>query len=94
LNLHGICRKFPIFAPPPPWLSGSYHARYQYHNIFAPLVKLEADYDKKMKESQSQDNVTVRQWDIGLNKKRVCRGAWARVTIARLRHPALQTIGT
>ncbi|GJN32352.1 hypothetical protein PR202_gb20855 [Eleusine coracana subsp. coracana] len=43
---------------------------FQYQNVFAPLIKLEADYDKMMKESQSKDNVTVR-WDIGLNKKRV-----------------------
>ncbi|GAU48086.1 hypothetical protein TSUD_81450 [Trifolium subterraneum] len=35
-----------------------------------PLIKLEADYDKMMKESQSKDNITIR-WDIGLNKKRV-----------------------
>jgi regulator of nonsense transcripts 1 len=33
-------------------------------------VKLEADFDKIMKESQSKDNITVR-WDVGLNKKRV-----------------------
>jgi regulator of nonsense transcripts 1 len=31
-------------------------------------VKLEADYDKKLKESQTQDNIEVR-WDVGLNKK-------------------------
>ncbi|RAL50676.1 hypothetical protein DM860_015823 [Cuscuta australis] len=47
-----------------------YEDAYQYQNIFAPLIKLEADYDKMMKESQSKDNVTVR-WDIGLNKKRI-----------------------
>eukprot|EP01018_Ginkgo_biloba_P005409 Gb_22830 [translate_table: standard] len=47
-----------------------YEDAYQYQNVFAPLVKLEADYDKMMKESQSKDNVTVR-WDIGLNKKRI-----------------------
>ncbi|PHT39760.1 Regulator of nonsense transcripts 1 [Capsicum baccatum] len=47
-----------------------YEDAYQYQNIFAPLIKLEADYDKMMKESQSKDNLTVR-WDIGLNKKRV-----------------------
>ena len=41
---------------------------YQYQNIFGPLVKLEADYDKKLKESQTQDNIEVR-WDVGLNKK-------------------------
>ncbi|XP_060207506.1 regulator of nonsense transcripts 1 homolog [Lycium barbarum] len=47
-----------------------YEDAYQYQNIFAPLIKLEADYDKMMKESQSKDNLTVR-WDVGLNKKRV-----------------------
>ena len=35
-----------------------------------PLVKLEADYDRQMKEQQTQENVTVR-WDMGLNKKRI-----------------------
>ena len=29
---------------------------------------MEADYDRKLKESQSQDNITVR-WDRGLNKR-------------------------
>ena len=33
-------------------------------------MKLEADYDKKLKESQTQDNITVR-WDTGLNHKRI-----------------------
>jgi hypothetical protein len=33
-------------------------------------VKLEADYDRSMKESQSRDNITVR-WDIALNRKRL-----------------------
>ena len=33
-------------------------------------MKLEADYDKKLKESQTQDNIVVR-WDVGLNKKRI-----------------------
>lgn len=45
-----------------------YEDGYQYQNIFGPLVKMEAEYDKRLKESQTQDNVTVR-WDIGLNKK-------------------------
>lgn len=47
-----------------------YDDAYQYQNIFGPLVKLEADYDKKLKESQTQDNMAVR-WDVGLNKKRI-----------------------
>lgn len=45
-----------------------YEDGYQYRNIFNPLVKLEADYDKKLKESQTQDNIEVR-WDVGLNMK-------------------------
>lgn len=47
-----------------------YDDAYQYQSIFGPLVKLEADYDKKLKESQTQDNIVVR-WDVGLNKKRI-----------------------
>eukprot|EP00897_Mesotaenium_endlicherianum_P000723 jgi/Mesen1/10651/ME000009S10446 len=47
-----------------------YEDAYQYQNVFGPLVKLEADYDKMTKESQTKDNITVR-WDVGLNKKRV-----------------------
>ena len=43
---------------------------YQYRNIFGPLVKLEADYDRRVKEEQTQDNVRVR-WAVGLNKKSV-----------------------
>lgn len=45
-----------------------YEDGYQYQNIFGPLVKLEADYDKRLKESQTQEGVEVR-WDVGLNKK-------------------------
>lgn len=46
-----------------------YEDAYQYQNIFGPLVNMEAEYDKIVKESQTQDNVSVR-WDMGLNKKR------------------------
>ncbi|RUS22009.1 RNA helicase-domain-containing protein, partial [Endogone sp. FLAS-F59071] len=49
-----------------------YEDAYQYQNIFGPLVKMEADYDKKLKESQTCDDIVVR-WDIGLNQKRI---AW------------------
>ena len=48
----------------------SYEDAYQYQNIFGPLVKLEADYDKNLKESQTQENIEVR-WDMTLSKKRV-----------------------
>ena len=38
--------------------------------VFEPLVKMEADYDRAIKENQSRDDITVR-WDWGLNNKRV-----------------------
>uniref|UniRef100_A0A6U0THT0 Upf1 domain-containing protein n=1 Tax=Pinguiococcus pyrenoidosus TaxID=172671 RepID=A0A6U0THT0_9STRA len=43
---------------------------YQYQNIVAPLVKAEADYDKRMKEDQSRDNVSVR-WETSLSQRAV-----------------------
>ena len=47
-----------------------YEDGYPFQNLLAPLVKLEADYDKKQKESQTQEGITVR-WDVGLNKKQI-----------------------
>ena len=45
-----------------------YEDAYQYQLIFAPLVRLEAEYDRILKESHSADTVMVR-WDQGLNRK-------------------------
>nr|POF11623.1 regulator of nonsense transcripts 1 like [Quercus suber] len=45
-----------------------YDDAFQYQNVFGPLVKIEADYDRRLKEAQSQDNLIVR-WDFGLNNK-------------------------
>ena len=42
----------------------------QYVQIFEPLVKLEAEYDKKIKEAQTQNGIKVR-WEWSLNKKRI-----------------------
>ena len=47
-----------------------YEDGYNYQNVFGPLVKLESDYDKKVKESQTQENIDVR-WHMGLNKKTI-----------------------
>jgi regulator of nonsense transcripts 1 len=49
-----------------------YDDAYEYQNIFGPLVKLEADEDKKMKEAQTQKDVVV-EWDTGLSQKRIAR---------------------
>lgn len=52
-----------------------YEDGYHYQNIMAPLVKLEADYDKSSKDSQGQDGLSVR-WDQGLNKKWIAIFRW------------------
>lgn len=49
---------------------GRYEDAFQYQNVFGPLIKLEADYDRLVKESQSRDGISVR-WDVGLNQKRI-----------------------
>jgi len=41
---------------------------YHYESVYGPLLQLEADYDKKMKEEQKFQNVFVR-WDIGMNQR-------------------------
>ncbi|KAM7189061.1 regulator of nonsense transcripts 1 [Rhypophila sp. PSN 637] len=52
--------------PPPVLLK--YDDPYHYQNTFGPLVKMESDYDKKLKEAQSEEGLQVR-WNIGLNNK-------------------------
>ena len=49
-----------------------YEDGYHYQNVLGPLVKLEADYDKKMKESETQENISV-TWDTSLNRKKIAR---------------------
>lgn len=41
---------------------------YQYQRSFAPLVKIEADYDKAMKESRGLNYISV-EWSLSLNNK-------------------------
>ncbi|KAG0018355.1 ATP-dependent helicase NAM7 [Entomortierella chlamydospora] len=60
-----------------------YEDAYQYQNIFGPLVKMEADYDKRLKESQTQDGITV-MWDMGLNQKRIAWFSFAKFEELRL----------
>ncbi|KAF3760556.1 hypothetical protein M406DRAFT_108135 [Cryphonectria parasitica EP155] len=45
-----------------------YDDPYHYQNIFGPLVKMESDYDKKLKEAQGEDGLVV-GWTVGLNGK-------------------------
>ncbi|KAJ2711106.1 ATP-dependent RNA helicase, partial [Coemansia spiralis] len=47
-----------------------YDDAYQYLATFETLVKIEADYDRRMKEAQTQDGITVR-WDTSLSNRRL-----------------------
>ena len=65
-------------------ISRRYEDAYQYQNIFGPLVKIEADYDKRLKESQTETNITVR-WDVGLNQKRIAYFAMPKLESGEVR---------
>lgn len=41
-----------------------------YCETFVPLIRLEAEYDRKIKESIKLEKVCVR-WEVALNRKRV-----------------------
>jgi regulator of nonsense transcripts 1 len=45
-----------------------YDDGFHYQNILAPLIKMEADYDKQMKECLTEESVSVR-WDKSLSGK-------------------------
>ncbi|EGW31946.1 ATP-dependent helicase NAM7 [Spathaspora passalidarum NRRL Y-27907] len=45
-----------------------YNDAFQYQRSFGPLVKLEADYDKNIKESQALEHIQVK-WALGLNNR-------------------------
>lgn len=45
-----------------------YNDAFQYQRAFAPLIQLEADYDKQLKESQALERIQVK-WAIGLNNR-------------------------
>ena len=47
-----------------------YEDGYHYQNILAPLVKMEADYDKQMKESLTEGSIRV-NWDKSLQGKNI-----------------------
>ena len=74
-----------------------YDDAYAYQNVFGPLVKLEAEYDRMMKESQGRQNVTVR-WDVALNEKHLARFVFQRdendlrLTTGQPQHRAAQEL--
>lgn len=54
-----------------------YDDAYAHQNVFGPLVKIEADYDKALRESQAKHDIRLR-WDVALNKKILARFAWSK----------------
>ena len=43
-----------------------YQDAYHYQSVFGPLILREADYDKKTKESQTQNSIANLRWDTGV----------------------------
>lgn len=52
-------------------VKATYEDAYEYQRTYGPLVKIEADYDKNMKESQRQTGLTV-SWNRALNNNYLC----------------------
>ena len=55
----------------------TYQDGYHYQNVLAPLVKLEADHDRRVREAQAREDVSVR-WDRGLSKRHIAIFSLAR----------------
>ncbi|CAL9735877.1 ATP-dependent helicase Nam7p [Monosporozyma servazzii] len=45
-----------------------YQDAYEYQRSYGPLIKLEADYDKQLKESQALEHISV-VWSLALNNR-------------------------
>ena len=52
----------------PAKVSDTYEDAFDYQRRLGPLVSIESNFDRKLKESQSQDGLIIR-WDFGLNNK-------------------------
>ncbi|QLG72644.1 hypothetical protein HG535_0D03520 [Zygotorulaspora mrakii] len=47
-----------------------YQDAYEYQRTYGPLIKLEADYDQQLKESQALEHISV-TWSLALNNRRL-----------------------
>lgn len=61
-----------------------YDDGFHYQNVQAPLVKIESDYDKQMKESLTEESVSVR-WDRSLAGKHIASFSFHRVATEQSR---------
>ena len=61
-----------------------YEDGFHYQNVLAPLVKIEADYDRQMKESLTEQSISVR-WDKSLAGKNIVTFSFHRMAIEQTR---------
>jgi regulator of nonsense transcripts 1 len=61
-----------------------YEDGFHYQNILAPLVKIEADYDRQIKESLTEESIMVR-WDKSLAGKNVATFSFHRMAVEQSR---------
>mmetsp|Transcript_16721 Transcript_16721/g.38610 ORF Transcript_16721/g.38610 Transcript_16721/m.38610 type:complete len:1046 (+) Transcript_16721:174-3311(+) len=61
-----------------------YEDGFHYQNILAPLVKIEADYDRQMKESLTEEHISVR-WEKSLAGKNVATFTFHRLAVEQSR---------
>lgn len=61
-----------------------YQDGFEYQRSFAPLVKIEADHDKALKESSGLEYLSV-QWGLGLNNKHLATFSLSAVDSASMR---------
>lgn len=57
---------------------------YEYQRSFGPVVKAEAEYDKQLRESQTQTDVDV-TWDMGLSKRHLVSFVLSKVDLADIK---------
>jgi regulator of nonsense transcripts 1 len=61
-----------------------YEDGFHYQNVLAPLVKIEADYDRQIKESLTEESISVR-WDKSLSGKNVVTFTFHRLAVEQSR---------
>jgi regulator of nonsense transcripts 1 len=61
-----------------------YEDGFHYQNVLAPLVKLEADYDRSIKESLTEESIAVR-WDKSLSGKNIATFSFHRMAVEQSR---------
>lgn len=61
-----------------------YEDGFHYQNVLAPLVKIEADYDRQMKESLTEESISVR-WDKSLSGKNIATFTFHRLAVEQSR---------